>query len=101
MPRPTIPEDDLTRLEEIVDDRTKVPVEHLDVAQRVAFVLDELEEATAEAERLRDRVERLEAQAEDLEEQLVEARAGPGGGVGGSGGLNLGSGRNQPGGRGP
>ena len=97
MPRPTIPEDDLERLEAIVDNRTKVPVEHLDVRERLAFVLDELEEATAEADRLRDRVE-------TLEEQLVDARKGPGGGVGGSGGsggLNLGSGRNQPGGRGP
>ena len=97
MPRPTIPEDDLARLEAIVDNRTKVPVEHLDVRERLAFVLDQLEEATDEADRLRDRVERLEAQAEDLEQQLVEERKGPGG----SGGLNLGSGRNQPGGRGP
>ena len=96
MPRPTIAEDDLARLEEIVDDRTKVPVEHLDVAQRLAFALDELEEADARADRqeeraeaLADQVERLEAQVEELEEQLVEVRKGGGRpGPGGARGSN-------------
>ena len=94
MPRPTITEEDLERLAAITDDRTKVPVEHLSVSQRLAFVLDELEAADARAdqyeeraEALADQVERLEAQVEELEEQLVEVRKGggrpgPGGGRG-------------------
>ena len=104
MPRPTIPEDGLARLEDVVDDRTKVPVEHLEVAQRLAFVLDELGEADAQVARLRDRVETLEAQVDDLEKQLTDERERGVGGVGGLGGVdgvNLGSGRNGPGGRGP
>ena len=93
MPRPTITEEDLERLEEIVDERTKVPVEHQSVSQRLAFALDELEEADARADRqeeraeaLADQVERLEAQNEDLEEQLVEVRNANAGGRPGPGG---------------
>ena len=77
MPRPTISEDDLDRMERIVDERTKVPVDHLTTEERLAFVLDELEEAEARASRLGDRVDRLE-------ETLAEARDGGDRGASGS-----------------
>ena len=89
MPRPTISEDDLDRMERIVDERTKVPVEHLTTEERLVFVLDELEEAEARASRLGDRVERLE-------ERLDQARdGGDRGGYGSSPGVSTGSGSFQ------
>jgi predicted nuclease with TOPRIM domain len=68
MPRPTIADDVLDRLAEVVDHRTKVQADHLTTTQRLEFVLDELAEADERVDRLADRVE-------SLEEQLEEARA--------------------------
>lgn len=71
MPRPTIDEEDLARLTDVVDARTKVPAEHLGVAERILFVLDELEDADARADHLADRVEMLEEQLEEAREETV------------------------------
>ena len=70
MPRPTIDEQVVDRLTDAVDARTKVPAEHLGIEERLAFVLDELEEVDQRADHLAQRVDRLE-------EQLEEARAEP------------------------
>ena len=67
MARPTIDDEVVDRLTAAVDARTKVPAEHLGIAERVAFVLDELEEADG-------RVEYLEGRVETLEAELDEAR---------------------------
>ena len=65
MPRPTVSEETLDRIEETVDQRTKVPAKHLTTEERLAFVLDELEETEARASRLADRVEALEAELQE------------------------------------
>jgi len=66
MPRPTIDEGTLDRLDEIADARAKVPASHLTADQQVAFLLDELEDADARANRLSQRVDRLEDEIEQL-----------------------------------
>jgi vacuolar-type H+-ATPase subunit I/STV1 len=72
MPRPTLSEDILERLEAVAADRLdKVPIDHLDTTQRLAFVLDELEELADAA----DRADRLERRVEKLEAKLEEARS--------------------------
>lgn len=95
MPRPTVSEDTLDRLEEIADARAKVPAEHLSPEQKIAFLLDELEDADARANRLSDRVDRLEAKIKQLQ---ADDGGSTGDGVrttlnsGGGGGPNLGGG---------
>ena len=66
MPRPTIDEDTLDRLNEIADARAKVPASHLTPEQLITFLLDELEDADARASRLNQRVDRLEDEVEKL-----------------------------------
>ena len=85
MGRPQLDDEVLDRLEEIVDQRTKVPASHLTTTQRLAFVLDELVEADS-------RISHLEA---EVEEARAETATGEGatGGVGG--GFNLGGNRRQ------
>jgi uncharacterized protein YlxW (UPF0749 family) len=101
MPRPTIDEDVLERLEAEVENRTKVPAEHLTTTQRLAFLLDELGEAEERAGHLADRVDTLEDQLEaareeaernDRDRDRVDATEG-------IDGLNLGTGHGT--GRGP
>jgi hypothetical protein len=69
MVRPTIDDEVVERLTDAVDARTKVPAEHLGIGDRLAFVLDELEEADARAARLEDRVSTLEAELEAERQQ--------------------------------
>lgn len=71
MPRPTIDEEDLARLTDVVDARTKVPAEHLGVAERILFILDELEDADARADHLAERVEMLEDQLKEARDETV------------------------------
>lgn len=99
MPRPTLDEEVVDRLTEVVDDRTKVPAEHLGIAERLDFVLDELEEADSRAEYLSDRVETLEAELEQARERaqqqddtVVETGSGP---LGSGVGTNRGGGRDR------
>ena len=66
MARPTIDDEVVERLTDAVDARTKVPAEHLAIEERVAFLVDELEDADTRADRLEDRVESLEAQLEKV-----------------------------------
>lgn len=70
MARPQLDDEVLGRLEEIVDGRTKVPASHLTTTQRIAFALDELEEADG-------RIEYLEARVDTLETKLEEERSDP------------------------
>jgi len=84
MGRPQLDDEVLDRLEEIVDQRTKVPASHLTTTQRLAFLLDELEDADSRVEYLSDRVEALESEIEEA--RADQATAGVGGG------FNLGDG---------
>lgn len=85
MVRPTIDGDVVERLTDAVDARTKVPAEHLGVEERVAFVLDELEDADTRADRLEDRVDTLEAELEearrDRDDTGLDDVMNPGGNV--------------------
>ena len=87
MPRPTIDEEVVDRLTTAVDARTKVPAEHLGIAERIGFILDELEDADSRAEYLSDRVDTLEAELEearrDREETGLDDVMNPGGNAGG------------------
>jgi chromosome segregation ATPase len=90
MPRPTLDDEVVDRLTEVVDDRTKVPAEHLGIAERLDFILDELEEADSRAEYLSDRVETLEAELEEARREREETGLDgvlddPTGGTGGLG----------------
>ena len=76
MGRPQLDDEVLDRLEAIVDDRTKVPASHLTTSQRLAFVLDELEEADSRIDYLSDRVDALES---EVEEARADAATGGGG----------------------
>jgi chromosome segregation ATPase len=69
MVRPTIDDEVVERLTDAVDARTKVPAEHLGIGERLAFVLDELEEADKRAARLEDRVDTLEAELDEARQQ--------------------------------
>ena len=73
MPRPTVSEETLDRIEEIVDQRTKVPAKHLTTEERLAFVLDELEDADNQVEYLSDRVDSLEAEVEEARAEADRA----------------------------
>lgn len=86
MPRPTIDEDTLDRLNEIADARSKVPAEHLTPEQLITFLLDELEDTDARASRLNQRVDKLEAEIEQLrgEDESNAQNVGNGGGPLGS-----------------
>jgi uncharacterized protein YlxW (UPF0749 family) len=64
MPRPKITEDTYDRLAELVDARTKVPAKHLTTDEKVAFLLDTLEDTTTRASRLQSKVKELEAELE-------------------------------------
>jgi chromosome segregation ATPase len=72
MPRPTIDEEVVDRLTAAVDARTKVPAEHLGIAERIDFLLDELEDADSRAEYLSDRVDTLEAELEEARRDREE-----------------------------
>ena len=92
MGRPQLDDEVLDRLEEIVDARTKVPASHLTTTQRLAFVLDELEEADDRINYLSDRVEALEGEVEEARaaaDRADQATAGVGGG------FNLGEGNSR------
>jgi len=78
MPRPTIDDEVLARLEAIVDTRTKVSAEHLTTTQRLDFVLDELEEADGRADRLADRVAQLEERLEEATQTAEDPAIGDG-----------------------
>lgn len=82
MPRPTIDDDLLDRLTEVVDERTKVPAEHLGVAERLAFVLDELDAADQRVEHLGDRVEDLTKQLDEAREQSEDRGVSTAGNLG-------------------
>jgi chromosome segregation ATPase len=84
MPRPTITEDTLDRLEEIADARAKVPASHLTPEQLITFLLDELEDADARASRLNQRVDKLEKEIERLRDEDESQQFGNGGGSLGS-----------------
>jgi len=92
MARPQLDDEVLDRLEEIVDQRTKVPASHLTTTQRLAFVLDELEDADNKVEYLSDRVEALEGEVEEARAAADRADQATGG-VGG--GFNLGEGNRR------
>jgi chromosome segregation ATPase len=92
MPRPTIDEETLDRLKEIVDERAKIPAEHLTADQRLAFALDELGEADQRVSQLSNRVEALESEIEELRREDEQQNTQPGGGLGGGG---LGNPNNQ------
>jgi predicted nucleic acid-binding Zn-ribbon protein len=69
MPRPTLSDEVLERLEAVAADRLeKVPVDHLSTTQRLELLLDELEEADT-------RVEHLESHIDDLSDRLEAERA--------------------------
>lgn len=68
MPRPKLTEDTYDRLADLVDARTKVPADHLTTDEKVAFLLNTLEEVEARNARLADRVD-------SLEDELEAARA--------------------------
>jgi len=87
MARPTIDEETLDRLKEIVDERAKIPAEHLTPDQRLAFALDELGEADQRVSQLSNRVEALESEIEELRREDEQQNTQPGGGlnVGGRG----------------
>jgi ubiquinone biosynthesis protein UbiJ len=89
MARPTIEEETLDRLKEIVDARAKVPADHLTPDQRLAFALDELADADQRVQRLSNRVETLESKIEELR---GEEQQQPGGGLNPSGGSVRGNG---------
>jgi len=90
MGRPQISDAVLDRLEETVDARTKVPASHLTTEERLAFALDELDEAAS-------RIDYLAGRVDDLEAQLEDARADDtaDGGLGGIDGVNPGTGGRQ------
>ena len=69
MPRPTIDEETIDKLNDIADSRAKLPASHLTTNQLIAFVLNELSEADQQVSRLSQRVENLEAKVEELREQ--------------------------------
>ena len=81
MARPTIDEDTLDRLEEIVDARAKVPADHLTTNQLIAFVLDELHDADQRVNRLSKRVDTLESKIEELRSEGQQQNQQPGGGL--------------------
>jgi chromosome segregation ATPase len=90
MPRPTIDEEVVDRLTAAVDARTKVPAEHLGIAERIDFLLDELEDADGRAEYLSDRVDTLEAELDEARREREETGLDgvlddPTGGTGGLG----------------
>jgi len=68
MPRPQLTDETYGRLCSLVDERTRVPAEHLTTEKKLVFLLDALEEAETQVGRLSDRVE-------TLEEELETARA--------------------------
>jgi chromosome segregation ATPase len=88
MPRPTITEDTLDRLEEIADARAKVPASHLTPEQLITFLLDELEDADARASRLNQRVDKLEKEIERLRDEDESQQFGGGGSLGSPTGNN-------------
>ena len=63
MPRPQLTDETYDRLCSLVDDRTRVPAEHLTTEKKLVFLLDTLEEAETRTARLADRVEELEGDA--------------------------------------
>jgi len=64
MPRPQLTDETYDRLCSLVDDRTRVPAEHLTTEKKLVFLLDTLEEAETRTARLADRVETLENELE-------------------------------------
>lgn len=46
--RPNVSDDLVERVEEIADDKTNIPVEHLTFEQRVAYLCDLVEEGDSE-----------------------------------------------------
>lgn len=68
MPRPQLTDETYDRLCSLVDDRTRVPAEHLTTEKKLVFLLDTLEETETRTARLADRVE-------ELEDELDAARA--------------------------
>jgi len=72
MPRPKIDEDTSDRLAELVDARTKVPAKHLTTDEKVAFLLDQLDETETRAERLASRIDTLETTNDRLRDRVEE-----------------------------
>jgi len=64
MPRPQLTDETYDRLCSLVDDRTRVPAEHLTTEKKLVFLLDTLEEAETRIARLADRVDTLEDELE-------------------------------------
>ena len=81
MPRPTIDEETIERLNDIADARAKLPADHLTTNQLTAFVLDELGEADQRNKRLSQRVDNLEAEIEELRSEGQQQNQQPGGGL--------------------
>ena len=81
MPRPSISEEHIERLTTIVDARIKVPAKHLTTEERLAVLLDELEEADAAVDPLSNRVDTLEQQLDevrqDTTDSVVDTGSGP------------------------
>jgi len=73
MPRPSISEEHIERLTAIVDARTKVPAKHLTTEERLAVLLDELEEADAAVDRLSNRVDTLEQHLDEVRQDTTDS----------------------------
>ena len=81
MPRPTVSEETIERLNDIADARAKLPADHLTTNQLVAFLLDELHDADQRNKRLSQRVDNLEAEIEELRSEGQQQNQQPGGGL--------------------
>lgn len=77
MPRPQLTDETYDRLCSLVDDRTRVPAEHLTTEKKLVFLLDTLEEAETRTARLADRVEELEGELEAARAMTDDASERP------------------------
>ena len=81
MPRPTVSEETIDKLNDIADARAKLPADHLTTNQLIDFLLDELGEADQRNKRLSQRVDNLEAEIEELRSEGQQQNQQPGGGL--------------------
>lgn len=77
MPRPQLTDETYGRLCSLVDERTRVPAEHLTTEKKLVFLLDALEEAETQVGRLSDRVETLEEELETARATAADASERP------------------------
>ena len=79
MSRPSVPEERVERLEEIVDKETDLPASSLTFAEQLEYLLDSYVHQKRRAEHLGDRVDKLEREASDSDPS-PPPRSGDGGG---------------------